>query len=109
MSQTGKPRLALNNFTAGVREREDANRTREAGHLDEVQGGVANTPELAQQPGIDEVTSDSKGFLKVRPGSTQMAVWGRKRHSHTCCCSCTKWRCAECSDYTTDNRAFRPR
>ena len=30
-----KPRLALNNFTAGVREREDENRTRVAGHLDE--------------------------------------------------------------------------
>ena len=33
-----KPRLALNNITAGVREREDANRTREAGHLDENPG-----------------------------------------------------------------------
>ena len=33
----------MNNFTAGVREREDANRTREAGHLDEIQGAVANT------------------------------------------------------------------
>jgi len=32
----------LNNNTAGVREREDANRTREAGHLDEIQGVVAN-------------------------------------------------------------------
>ena len=26
-----------------MREREDANRTREAGHLDEIQGVVANT------------------------------------------------------------------
>ena len=43
MSQRDKPRLALNNFTAGVREREDANRTREAGHLDEIEGVVANT------------------------------------------------------------------
>jgi len=33
----------LNNITAGVREREEANRTREAGHLDEIQGVVANT------------------------------------------------------------------
>jgi hypothetical protein len=33
----------LNNNTAGVREREEANRTREAGHLDEIQGVVANT------------------------------------------------------------------
>ena len=38
-----KPRLALNNNTAGVREREDANRTREAGSLDEIQGVAANT------------------------------------------------------------------
>ena len=43
MSQRDKPQLALNNITAGVREREDANRTREAGHLDELQGVVANT------------------------------------------------------------------
>ena len=43
MSQRDKPRLALNNNTAGVCEREDANRTREAGHLDEIQGVVANT------------------------------------------------------------------
>jgi len=32
----------LNNITAGVHEREDANRTGEAGHLDEIQGVVAN-------------------------------------------------------------------
>ena len=43
MSQRDKPRLALNNFTAGVREREEANRTREAGHRDEIEGVVANT------------------------------------------------------------------
>jgi hypothetical protein len=43
MSQRDKPRLALNNITAGVRERADANRARVAGHLDEIQGVVANT------------------------------------------------------------------
>ena len=36
----------MKNNTAGVREREDANRTREAGHLDEIQGVVANTLKL---------------------------------------------------------------
>src|SRR6266436_5147780 len=66
-----KPRLALNNFMAGVREpsewsggpsdiegkttrvgasecgqRTSFNRTREAGHLDEIQGVVASTPNL---------------------------------------------------------------
>jgi hypothetical protein len=38
-----KPRLSLRNNTAGVRERQDANRTREAGNRDEVEGVVANT------------------------------------------------------------------
>jgi len=37
-----KPRLALNNITAGVREREGENRRREAGHMDKIQGIVAN-------------------------------------------------------------------
>jgi hypothetical protein len=41
-----KPRQALNNFTAGVGEREDANRTREAGNRDEVEGVVTNTLKL---------------------------------------------------------------
>ena len=41
-----KPRLALNNVTAGVCEREDANRTRIAGYLDEIQSVVANTVNL---------------------------------------------------------------
>ena len=68
MSQRHKPRLALNNSTAGVRkpsewsggpsdiegkttrvgasecgQRTSFNRTREAGQLDEIQGVVANT------------------------------------------------------------------
>jgi len=71
MSQRDKPRLALNNITAGVREpsewsggpsdiegkatrvgasesgqRTSFNRTREAGHLDEIQGLLANTLSL---------------------------------------------------------------
>jgi hypothetical protein len=46
MSQRDKPRLSLNNFTAGVREREDAHRTREAGNRDEVEDVVANTVNL---------------------------------------------------------------
>jgi hypothetical protein len=41
-----KPRLSLKNNTAGVREREDANRTREAGSRDEVEGVVASTLKL---------------------------------------------------------------
>jgi hypothetical protein len=38
-----KPRLSLQDNTAGVCEREDENRTREAGNRDEVEGVVANT------------------------------------------------------------------
>src|SRR5437667_4671075 len=41
-----KPRLALNDITAGGREREGANRTRGAGHLDEISGAVANPLEV---------------------------------------------------------------
>ena len=41
-----KPRLSLQNNTAGVREREDANRTREAGNRDEGEGVAANTLNL---------------------------------------------------------------
>ena len=52
MSQRDKPRLAFNNITAGVREREDANRTRVAGHLDEIQGAVANTLKLLRNGAV---------------------------------------------------------
>ena len=41
-----KPRQSLNNNTTVVREREDANRTREAGNRDEVEGVVANMVKL---------------------------------------------------------------
>jgi hypothetical protein len=37
-----KPRQSLKNNTAGVREREDENRTRVAGSRDGVEGAVAN-------------------------------------------------------------------
>jgi hypothetical protein len=42
----------LDNNTAGVREPEEANRTREAGHLDEIQGVVANTLKLPRQGAV---------------------------------------------------------
>jgi hypothetical protein len=43
-----KPRLALNNITAGVREREDENRTRVAGHRDDVEGVVTKILEFSR-------------------------------------------------------------
>ena len=42
----------MKNITAGVREREDANRTREAEHLDEIQGVVANTLNLFRKGAV---------------------------------------------------------
>jgi hypothetical protein len=42
----------LNNITAGVREREDANRTRVAGHLDEIQGVAASTLNLYRKGAV---------------------------------------------------------
>jgi hypothetical protein len=41
-----KPRQSLNNNTAGVGEREEPNRTREAGNRDEGEGVVVNTLSL---------------------------------------------------------------
>jgi hypothetical protein len=51
-----KPRLALNNNTAGVCEREDVNRTRVAGHLDEIQGVAAST--------VDAFRGGAVGFIE---------------------------------------------
>jgi len=42
----------LNNNTAGVREREDANRAREAGHRDEIEGVVARTLKLHRKGAV---------------------------------------------------------
>jgi len=55
-----KPRLSLNNNTAGVREREDANRTRVAGHLDEIQGVMAITLKLFRKGAV--------GFIDLLDG-----------------------------------------
>jgi hypothetical protein len=55
----------LNNITAGVREREDANRTRVAGHLDEIQGIVANTLNLFR--------SGAVGFIDWLDGFANVA------------------------------------
>src|SRR2546430_17371963 len=56
-----KPRQSLKNNTAGVREREDENRTREAGNRDEVEGVVANTLNLLRNGAV--------GFIEWLGGS----------------------------------------
>jgi hypothetical protein len=57
----------LNNNTAGVRERNDANRTREAGHLDEIQGVVANTLKLHRQGAVGFIDRLDVGVASVSP------------------------------------------
>jgi hypothetical protein len=51
------------NITAGVREREDANRTREAGNRDEVEGVVANTLKLPRTGTSLLANSFGVGFI----------------------------------------------
>jgi len=53
----------LDNFTAGVREREDANRSREAGHPDEIQGAVANTLKLSRHGACLLANTFGVGFI----------------------------------------------
>ena len=47
----------MNNNTAGVRERTEANRTREAGQLDKIQGVVANTLNMHRKGAACRVAS----------------------------------------------------
>ena len=58
-----KPRLSLQNNTAGVREREDENRIREAGNRDEVEGVVANTLNLFRNEASQLANSFGVGFI----------------------------------------------
>ena len=64
--------LSLQNNTTGVREREDTNRTREAGNLDEIQAGASFSPQPLHAPG---------GGLLQRLGRTSLnlAAWPRGR------------------------------
>ena len=50
-----------------MREREDANRTREAGHLDEIQGAVANT--------LNAVRNGAVGFIDWLDFGCQSFPW----------------------------------
>ena len=62
----------MNNITTGVREREDANRTREAGHLDEIQGVVANTLKLYRRGASLLANTFGVGFIKWLDGFVDM-------------------------------------
>jgi len=79
----------LNNITAGVRERQDANRTREAGHQDEIQGAVANTLKFSRQAASLLANAFGVGFI-VWLDDPQMirAACGRTEHqaSRDICC-----------------------
>ena len=59
----------MKNNTAGVREREDANRTREAGNGDEVEGVVANTLNLFRDGAVGFIEwLDVIPLHRFRPG-----------------------------------------
>jgi hypothetical protein len=76
-----KPRLALNNFTAGVRKREDGSRTRVTGHQDEIQGVVANTLGVASQWGrwVHRVVRSFAASLENRSTTLQGALTFRQQ------------------------------
>jgi hypothetical protein len=94
-----KPRLALNNITAGVRERSEwsggssdiegkttrggasecgqrtsFNRTRVAGHLDEIQGVVASTVKLSRNGAVGFIDWLDGGAIFSRVRCTRMAA-----------------------------------
>jgi hypothetical protein len=83
----------LNNITAGVREREDANRTREAGHLDEIQGVVANT--------LNALRGGAVGLIDWLGGGWLHAALGHlyKPDEITLCifCSCNQFAASDIS------------
>ncbi len=58
-----KPRLSLQNNTAGVREHEEENRTRVAGNRDEVEGVVANSLNLFRNGAVGFI--DWLGLLSL--------------------------------------------
>ena len=60
-----KPRLSLQNNTAGVREHEHANRTRKPGTLHEIQGVVANTLNLFRNGAVGFI--DWLGLIANKP------------------------------------------
>jgi len=66
----------LNNITAGVREREDKNRARVAGHLDEIQGVVANTLNLFRNGASPLANSFGVGFIDW------LGLWLSRRPHH---------------------------
>jgi hypothetical protein len=67
----------LENFTAGVRESENANRTRETGHLDEIQGVVANTLELSRNNAVSFVDWLDGGVTLKR----KSCIFGHAKHT----------------------------
>jgi hypothetical protein len=57
----------LNNNTAGVREREDAKRTREAGHLDEILD--VDGPSVEAFGGMTESGAEHRAQFQKKPES----------------------------------------
>ena len=77
-----KPRQSLNNNTAGVREREDANRTREAGSRDEVEGVVANTLNLYRDGAVGFIVWLDIVAGSPTPSGDKYSDSGSHQHSY---------------------------
>jgi hypothetical protein len=69
----------LNNIMAGVREHKKANRTREAGHLDEIQGVMANTLNAFRNGAVGFI--DSLGLAcSISPIPAKNEFWNTSEH-----------------------------
>jgi hypothetical protein len=66
----------LKNNTAGVREREDENRTREAGNLNEIQGVVANRLDLFRNGAAGFIDWLGLLWLHGETRGLQSIMWG---------------------------------
>jgi hypothetical protein len=73
----------LNNFTAGVREREEVNRTRVAGHLDEIQGVVASILKSCSKGAVGFIGWLDVIIINLRLGGLDVAIKQRQRNQIT--------------------------
>jgi hypothetical protein len=82
-----KPRQALQNNMAGVREREDTNRTREVGNRDEVEGVFANTLNLFRSGAVGFIDWLDVGFPPVdHPPNNQTADTAEDKNRNVLVC-----------------------
>ena len=77
-----KPRLSLNNNTAGVREGEEPNRTRVAGYRDEVEGVMAISLKLYRNGAVGFI--DWLGLLQLINMMAGVEMWRDVSYHYEC-------------------------